>query len=354
MSFANIIKDLRLKNRMTQEDLADALELTPQAVSRWENGAAFPDCAVIRRLAYLFDVTTDYLLEVDRESSEHEMNRIILKAFTSAPEEGISLLKAALKEHPRSDRLMYPLSSLYCTMYNRNPAENARYLNEARILLEQLYTRSGSASDLVRLLHVLRDSGMTERGEELIKTRDASCGVKEELEIELADGEEKVRLVKRYAYTLLSKLTELARTHGCDENLPEEQRVAILRRFYEAVRTLTAEDSENVAVWNLSLIPFELAKHYGRAGSADEAVHWLEILRRTCDRSYDVPVKLQSPLFCGLELNHRNGWYGEDWMYKALGEAEFDAIREDVRFVEIERELYNCIGEECAAAVRGK
>ncbi len=349
MSFSGIIKELRRKHSMTQEDLASALDLTPQAISRWENGAAFPDCSVIRRLAYLFDVTTDYLLEVDIGSADCEISDTILRAFEVDPAEGISMLRAALKEHPRNEGLMYPLASLYYQIYLKNPDENTRFLSEARVLLEQLYNRSGSTPDLVRLLHVLRDSGMAERGMELIKSHVTSAGIKEELEIELASGEEKVRLVEKYAYTLLSKLTVYAHMLATDENLPENQRITLLRRFYEAVRTLTEEDSENVAVWNLSVIPYELARHYGREGEADEAVRWLKILQRTCDRGYDVPVKLRSPLFSGLELGHRNGWYGEDWMYKVMGKADFDAVREDERFAGIERELCGCLGKEWAA-----
>ncbi len=50
---------------MTQEQLAELLNISPQAVSRWENNAAMPDISLLPPLANLFDVTTDYLLGMD-------------------------------------------------------------------------------------------------------------------------------------------------------------------------------------------------------------------------------------------------------------------------------------------------
>ena len=60
------IKELRKKKDMTQEKLAEYLNVSFQAVSKWETGAASPDLSMIVPLARLLDVTTDELFGVDR------------------------------------------------------------------------------------------------------------------------------------------------------------------------------------------------------------------------------------------------------------------------------------------------
>lgn len=50
---------------MTQENLAELLSISPQAVSRWETDAAMPDISLLPPLANLFGVTTDHLLGMD-------------------------------------------------------------------------------------------------------------------------------------------------------------------------------------------------------------------------------------------------------------------------------------------------
>lgn len=65
MTFGKTIKDLRIKNNMTQEKLAELLNISPQAVSRWETNCAMPDISLLPPLANLFNVTTDYLLGMD-------------------------------------------------------------------------------------------------------------------------------------------------------------------------------------------------------------------------------------------------------------------------------------------------
>lgn len=61
-SLGSRIAELRRKKNMTQEDLANALGVTPQAVSKWENDLSCPDITLLPQLARLFDVTTDELL----------------------------------------------------------------------------------------------------------------------------------------------------------------------------------------------------------------------------------------------------------------------------------------------------
>ena len=60
---ATNIADLRRKNQMTQLDLAEKLNYTDKAISKWERGESIPDVFVLKSIAELFGVTVDYLLE---------------------------------------------------------------------------------------------------------------------------------------------------------------------------------------------------------------------------------------------------------------------------------------------------
>lgn len=106
MSFSNILKNLRRKCDMTQEELAEIMELTPQAVSRWENGAAVPDTATVCRLAYLFGVTTDYLLEVDSARMDDKVTEVIASADAASPDDAARMLRDALVDFPCNADLM--------------------------------------------------------------------------------------------------------------------------------------------------------------------------------------------------------------------------------------------------------
>ena len=58
----------RKENGWSQEDFAEKLNVSRQAVSRWENGTALPDAQNVLQISKLFHVTTDYLLNEDYES----------------------------------------------------------------------------------------------------------------------------------------------------------------------------------------------------------------------------------------------------------------------------------------------
>ena len=60
--FNEILKDLRKKANLKQEDVAQYLNVTQQAYSRYEKGFNEPDYANLIKLADLFKVSVDYLL----------------------------------------------------------------------------------------------------------------------------------------------------------------------------------------------------------------------------------------------------------------------------------------------------
>ena len=70
MILADKIIRLRKKNGLTQEELADKMNVSRQAVSKWESAQTIPDLEKILQLSTLFGVTTDYLLKDEIEEEE--------------------------------------------------------------------------------------------------------------------------------------------------------------------------------------------------------------------------------------------------------------------------------------------
>lgn len=73
MELGNQIKTLRLQRGVTQEALAERLNVSPQAVSKWERGAALPDVQLLPALSAYFGVTIDALFAL---SDDTRMERI--------------------------------------------------------------------------------------------------------------------------------------------------------------------------------------------------------------------------------------------------------------------------------------
>lgn len=68
MKLGDKILSLRRQRGLSQEELADKLHVSRQAVSRWEVGSALPDASNLLQLSRLFGVSADYLLNDDMDS----------------------------------------------------------------------------------------------------------------------------------------------------------------------------------------------------------------------------------------------------------------------------------------------
>lgn len=109
------LKLLRKQKDLTQEQLADYMCVSPQAVSRWETGATSPDISALPMLADLFGITVDELLGVNETEKRKEISSIIAEAEReidhNVTEGPIVRLREALNRFPNNDRL------LTCLMY---------------------------------------------------------------------------------------------------------------------------------------------------------------------------------------------------------------------------------------------
>lgn len=105
---AEIIRTMRREKNVTQDELAQALGVTFQSVSRWENGIAYPDIELLPKIAAFFDITTDRLLGADKENRMRK--RIAtLQAYNDAyartddPCARFTIMKKAYEEFPESE-----------------------------------------------------------------------------------------------------------------------------------------------------------------------------------------------------------------------------------------------------------
>lgn len=112
------IKELHKAQDVTQEKLADYLNISYQAVSKWENGLALPDLSLIPALSNFFGVTSDYLLGINADENEEKINEYFEKAMvcshTGEIEKGIEIIREALKKHTPTIQNFCPCLLVFC------------------------------------------------------------------------------------------------------------------------------------------------------------------------------------------------------------------------------------------------
>jgi len=105
------IKRLRKAKNITQEKLAEHLNVSIQAVSKWERGETFPDISMIIPLASYFGVSTDELLGVDAAKNEARIQEYLDEMkelnYQGKWHEATELGAKAHKEFPNDFRLMH-------------------------------------------------------------------------------------------------------------------------------------------------------------------------------------------------------------------------------------------------------
>ena len=116
MDIGKQIKALRMAKEVKQEELAEYLGVSFQAVSKWETGASVPDIALLPNLAVFFGVTIDELFQIPNEEEFERIEnmfwperRIPAETF----EHCVRFLEGVLAEEPRNVRAYSCLAELY-------------------------------------------------------------------------------------------------------------------------------------------------------------------------------------------------------------------------------------------------
>lgn len=134
MTIGESIRYHRKRLNLTQAQLAQRLNVTAQAVSRWENDTGLPDITMAVPLARALGTTTDELLRFGERYQEHEDRwRQTMRTYGDHPGYLLPVAEAALKEFYR-DAIFLLRAAVCCERlaeYVEDPEESMRYIGRA-------------------------------------------------------------------------------------------------------------------------------------------------------------------------------------------------------------------------------
>lgn len=165
------IKELRKRDGRKQEDVANALGVTAQAVSRWESNGCYPDMGMLPAIANYFHVSIDSLFgyDNDRDSRIKELtmkvNRYMVEhdLYNSDNTHIIELLRSSLEEFPGEPELLRLLALSLAAQGEQVAEKPNPYLTEAANVLEGLLKENNSV--ISQLLYIYTSMGDYDKAE---------------------------------------------------------------------------------------------------------------------------------------------------------------------------------------------
>lgn len=111
----NKLKELRKSFGMTQDDIAELLEMSRTSFSKYENGAANPPLAVMRKLSAIYNVPIEYLIHdehnvmvfnTNKDGEEPDPNNLVKYFSELTVEERKLIMKMRLMEKVKKDKFI--------------------------------------------------------------------------------------------------------------------------------------------------------------------------------------------------------------------------------------------------------
>ena len=97
LNLGNKIRELRRRDGRTQDNLAEALGVTAQAVSRWESSGSYPDMEMIPAIANYFHVSIDELFGYN-DDREEKIKTVLASASEIILKQGHSMHRRCLSK----------------------------------------------------------------------------------------------------------------------------------------------------------------------------------------------------------------------------------------------------------------
>ncbi len=128
---AEKLLEKRKAKGITQEQLAEALAITPQSISKWERREGYPDITMLPAIADYFDTSVDDLLGTDsiKKEADLESYRREYSALIHSPDKRLALVEKYHKKYPGNTEIMLHLVYLLVNEANKTQEECRRIEN---------------------------------------------------------------------------------------------------------------------------------------------------------------------------------------------------------------------------------
>lgn len=243
------IKALRKARGISQETLGQALGLSFQAVSKWENGATMPDVAMIPAIANFFGVSTDELFDFNRMETEKKVMDICWAAAEfrrSDPAKSEQMLRDGLKQFPGNDII---LNNLLYTM--RSPERSEEVIAICKSLIE--CTREDDVKyDALRILaETYHEQGEQALVKPTLEQIPEIYFTKLELCAKLLEGEESLDAAVRHMHIACADTIDMliVMMKRCEEKGEGERAEKYRRMAKGVVELLRREEGEKFENW---------------------------------------------------------------------------------------------------------
>ena len=143
LNLGNQIRSHRHRLNLTQEQLAEQFGTSPQAISRWENGSAYPDIETLPMIASFFGTTIDALLGSSDEEKERfcaDLQSALFNAIKSRSAEKTVENLRKIRRNLRDYHHGYQLWGIFSELRKARFYEDERILDEIRLLSDAVFT----------------------------------------------------------------------------------------------------------------------------------------------------------------------------------------------------------------------
>ena len=344
MTIGERIKQLRKKNDLTQEKLADYLCVSYQAVSKWECGLSSPDLALIVPLAKLLNVTTDELLGASPENNDTryaELKEAYDLTFKSGDISArLNICETAVKEYPGDmDWLNNYAWTIWCKDIDEN---NDEYYTQERERAIKLFdtvientdndeTKADAIKGIVQCLCSKGCKNEAKRYVELFPETKIIASDKDRLLGMCLEGDEQIRHKQHYLEGELVTLINTLLWYG----FPRKYACFAAE---EILKAMIPDGNYCSYHYEMAHIQFWKAEIEARTGHPNEAIG---LLKKSLyhAKEYDLIDSISpgeyaftAPLFNKLTIDSKE-WYhtGSDTLGDSIKEMctrkSFDAIR---------------------------
>lgn len=175
MRISEVIRNYRKKEDLTQEQVANYLNISAPAVNKWENGISCPDIALLAPLARVLKIDVNTLLAFNEELTDVEVKKLTKGVGEVASKEGFqkAFEKAndLIKQYPSCDELTYWIS-VVLRIYLLRPEIEEKDKYERKIIA-WLELVSGSSKEKTASMAKLELSAMYRAKKEYKKAQEA-------------------------------------------------------------------------------------------------------------------------------------------------------------------------------------